>query len=178
MAEHSRTVSDMHAALGLSGGSLGAAGWILGAAIEIQMAPGLPQATTLDLFVVVLCASGVLLTGAIIWCLYLSGRRLSVVAITNTLLGASIGFGTLAIVWIDVRGLLPQAVRGFGGRGQPGNEIWESLGRHVSPQMVYAVPVLILLVMGFINWPPIGRHLLRGPTHLERGSQATLARED
>jgi hypothetical protein len=55
-----------------------------------------------------------MLTGAVLWVLYLSGRRLSTFGIMQSLLGSSLVFGTIAIAWIHARGLLPFAMAGYG----------------------------------------------------------------
>jgi hypothetical protein len=167
--------SNMEFSLQLFAGSIGAAGWILGAAVELMGAPGLPQAPSSDVDVVLLCAGGVLLTGFVIWLLFLCGRRLSVFWIGELLLGASLVFGTMAIVWMDVRGVLPLATAGHGGslfHGQPGNEIWEAIGRRLPPKLAYAVPLLLLGLMAAAWWPPLRRRLFAGRPFVQRGSSA------
>jgi hypothetical protein len=157
-------------ALGIFGGSLGAAGWIFGAASELMAAPAQPNGIGADIFVVVLCAVGVLLTGTVIWCQYLSGRRLSVFFMVETLLGASLMFGTAALFWIHARGLLPLVVQGHSGSGQPGNEIWEAIGRHVPPEMAYLAPLIILAIMLVLWWNPIRRRLIGSHAQFQRSA--------
>ena len=79
--------SDLVIALALFGGTLGAAGWILGAAFELRAAPAQPAGIGLDILVALLCAFGVMLTGVVVWLLYLSGRRLSGFFVIETLRG-------------------------------------------------------------------------------------------
>ncbi len=86
--------------LGLAGGTIGAAGWIFGAAIELAADPS-DSVGTLDILVVLLGAMGVMLTGFLLWCLYLSRRKISVFFVIEALLGASLVFGTLAILWMQ-----------------------------------------------------------------------------
>jgi hypothetical protein len=159
---------------GFFGGTLGAAGWIIGLALELRGAPQKPPGIDLDIQVVLLCAAGVVVSGFFVWCLSVVGLRLSAFWVWETLLGASFLFGTAAIVWMQVRGVLTLAVRGFAFRGQPGNEIWEAIGRHARPEMAYAAPVMILFLMAAAWWPParrllgIGTHILRGTPEADR----------
>jgi len=170
MAKHSLSRYDWGITLGLAGGTIGAAGWIFGAALELMEAPGQPAGIFLDILVVLLCAVGVMLTGVFVWRLYLSGRRLSGFFVIETLLGASLVFGTLAILWMHARGVLALAVGGRAESGQPGNEVWETIGRHVPPEIVYAVPLIILGMMAAILWPPFRRRLFGVYTHVQRGT--------
>jgi hypothetical protein len=153
----------------LFGGAVGAAGWIFGMVLELNAATS-PRPAEIgdDIFVVLLCASAVLLTGTVVWCLYLVDCKLSHMLVTQSLLGASLVFGTIALLWIDVRGLLPIVTAGRSGMGQPGNEIWEALGRDLPPRFVYIVP-LVLLGMMAANWRlPVARRWLSG--HFQRGA--------
>jgi hypothetical protein len=154
----------------LFGGSLGAAGWIFGAALELRGAPQKPAGIDLDIQVVLLCAAGVVLCGFVLGCLSLAGLRLSTFLVWETLLGASFVFGTAAIVWMQARGVLTLAVRGYAFRGQPGNEIWEAIGRHVRPELAYAAPVIILGLMAVAWWPPARRRLFGTDTPIARGA--------
>ncbi len=150
--------------LALFGATVGAAGWILGAALELTAAPVQPAGILLDIVVVLLCAVGVMLTGVFIWGLYLSGRRLSGFFMIESLLGTS---------WMHARGVLALAVAGHGGplqHGQPGNEIWEALGRHAPQELAYAAPLIILGMMAAIWWPPIWKRMFGAYTHIQRGT--------
>lgn len=149
---------------------MGAAGWIFGVANELRCAPAPPAGILLDVLVVCLAAVGVLLMGVFLWCLYLSGRRLRVAFIIEALLGASLVFGTLALMWVHARGVLPLAVRGFGGSGQPGNEVWEAIGRDLPPEFAYAAPLLILGLMALIWWPRSRVRLLGFSANIQRGT--------
>src|SRR5262245_43871438 len=170
MAKHSWSKRDTLNTLSLFGGAVGAAGWILGVANELLSVPVPPAGIGLDILVVCLCAVGVLMMGVFVWCLYLSGRRLQVALIIETLLGASLVFGTLALMWIHARGVLPLAVRGYGGSGQPGNEVWEEIGRDLPPEFAYVAPLLILGLMALIWWPRSRKRLLGSCAHIQRGT--------
>src|SRR5262249_29881247 len=106
MAKYSWSKCDTRITLGLFGGAVGAAGWIFGVANELLWAPAPPADILLDILIVCLGAVGVLMMGVFLWCLYLSGRRLRVALIIEALLGASLVFGTLALMWIHARGVL------------------------------------------------------------------------
>ena len=170
MAKYSWSKCDTGITFGLFGGAVGAAGWILGVANELLSAPAPPAGIGLDILVVCLCAVGVLMMGVFVWCLYLSGRRLRVAFVIETLLGASLVFGTLALMWVHARGVLPLAVGGHGGSGQPGNEIWEAIGRDLPPEIAYAAPLLILGLMALIWWPRSRKRLLGSYAHVQRGT--------
>ena len=170
MAKYSWSISDTRITLGLFGGAVGAAGWIFGVANELLWAPAPPAGILLDILMVCLGAVGVLMVGVFLWCIYLSGRRLQVAFIIETLLGASLVFGTLALMWIHARGVLTLAVRGNGGSGQPGNEVWEAIGRDLPPEIAYAAPLLILGLMALIWWPRSRTRLLGSCVHLQRGA--------
>ena len=150
---------------------MGAAGWIFGVANELLWAPAPPAGILLDILVVCLGAVGVLLVGVVAWCLYLSGRRLRVVFIIETLLGASLVFGTLALMWIHARGVLTLSVRGNGGSGQPGNEVWDTIGRDLPPEFAYAAPLLIVGLMALIWWSRSRTRLLGSYSHVQRGTE-------
>jgi hypothetical protein len=172
MAKHSWSKYDTGITLALFGGTVGAAGWILGAALELTAAPVQPAGMLLDIVVVLLCAAGVMLTGVFIWGLYLSGRRLSGFFMMESLLGSSLVFGIVAVGWMHARGVLALAVAGHGGHGQPGNEIWEAIGRHAPQELAYAAPLIILGVMAAIWWPPFRRRMFGAYTHIQRGAKA------
>jgi hypothetical protein len=170
MAKYSWSKRDTLMTLGLFGGAVGAAGWILGVANELLWAPAPPAGIILDMLMVCLGAVGVLMMGVFVWCLYLSGRRLRVAFIIETLLVASLVFGTLALVWIHARGVLPVAVKGYGGSGQPGNGVWEAIGRDLPPELAYAAPLLILGFMALIWWPRSRKRLVGSYAHVQRGT--------
>jgi len=166
MANRLWSKSDTFTTVAFFGGTVGAAGWIFGMVLELLAAPPQPVDTGEDIFVVLLCAGAVLVTGVFVWSLYLIGRRLSHLFVTEALLGASLVFGTLALVWIDARGLLPVVMAGRSGLGQPGNEIWEEIGRHVPSQLAYAVPLILLGMMAAIWCFPVTRRWC--PSHFQR----------
>jgi hypothetical protein len=170
MAKYTWCNCDTRITLGLFGGAVGAAGWIFGVANELLSAPAPPAGILLDMLIVCLGAVGVLLMGVFLWCLYLSGRPLPVAFIIEMLLGASLVFGTLALMWMHARGVLTLVVRGNGGRGQPGNEIWEAIGRDLPPEFAYAPPLLILGLMALIWWPRSRARLLGSDAHVQRGT--------
>ena len=172
MAKQSWSKYDTGITLALFGATVGAAGWILGAALEPTAAPVQPAGMLLDIDVVLLCAAGVMLTGVFIWRLYLSGRRLSGFFVIESLLGTSLVFGTIAVGWMYARGVLALAVAGHGGHGQPGNEIWEAIGRHTPQELAYAAPLIILGMMAAIWWPPFRRRMFGAYTHIQRGAKA------
>src|SRR5262245_60166108 len=121
MAKPLWTKHDTGITIGLFGGAVGAAGWIFGMLLELNAAPPpQPASMDVDMFVVLSCAVGVLFTGAFVWGLYLFRLRLNHLFVMETLLGASVVFGTLAILWLDTRGLLPIVTAGRSGMGQPG----------------------------------------------------------
>jgi hypothetical protein len=170
MAKYCWSKRDTLFTLGLFGGAVGAAGWILGVANELLAAPAPPAGILLDILMVCLGAVGVLMMGVFLWCLYLSGRRLRVAFMIEALLGASLVFGTLALMWIHARGVLTLAVRGFAGSGQPGNEVWEAIGRDLPPEFAYAAPLLILVLMALTWWPCSRARLLGSYAHIQRGT--------
>ena len=156
MATRSWSKCDTIITLGLLGGTIGAAGWIIGAVLELIAAPLQPAGILLDIAVVFLCAVGVLLTGLFIWSSYLSGSRLSCFVIIETLLGASFAFGVVAIAWMQEREVLIFALGSHFQSGQPGNEVWEAIGRHVVPEVAWAAPV--------DHFGDDGRHLVASPS--------------
>ena len=123
-----------------------------------------------DILVVLLCASCVVLTGFVVWCLYLSGRRLNSVVVCEALLGASLAFGTLAIVWLHTRGVLALALGGRAEIGQPGNEIWVAIGHHIPQKLAYAAPLILMGMMVGIGWLPLRSRLFAGHSHIQRGT--------
>jgi hypothetical protein len=123
------------------GGTLGAAGWILGASEELASA-----GSSTDANIVRLCAGGVFLVGGVMWLLWLTGRRLNVLLVVEILLGASFIFGTAALGIMQSRGVLALAV--------------DSSGKY--PEwLAYSAPVAILAIMAIILIPPIRRSLRR-----------------
>jgi hypothetical protein len=170
VAKDSLSKSDLRIGAALFGSTVGAAGWIVGAALELLSAPAPPPGILLDVLVVLCCATTVLLIGLFVWRLYLAGRRLNVLFVVETLLGASLMLGTVALVWMDARGVLSLVVLSNADSGQPGNEIWQAIGRHVPPKLVYLVPLVILGLMGAVWWSPVRRRILTGQTHIQRGT--------
>lgn len=169
MAQQLWSKDDTKVTIRLLGGAVGAAGWIFGMALELMSAAAeQPAKIGVDIFVVLLCAVGVLVTAVVIWGLHLFGRRLSLLFVLETLLGASLVFGTVAIVWIDARGLLPLVMAGRSGMGQPGNEIWEAIGLHVHPKILYAAPLILLGMMAAIWCPACRRRSFTG--RMQRGT--------
>jgi hypothetical protein len=168
MAKHFWSKFDTGMTLALFGGTVGAAGWIYGAALELTAAPVQPAGMLLDIVVVFLCAVGVMLTGVFIWGLYLSGRRLSGLFMMESLLGSSLVFGIVAVGWMHARGVLALAVAGHGGHGQSGNEIWEAIGRHAPQELAYAAPLIILGMMVAIWWAPFRKRMFGACTHIQR----------
>jgi hypothetical protein len=171
MSKHSWSKYDTGMTLALFGATVGAAGWILGAALELTAAPVQPAGMLLDIDVVLLCAAGVMLTGVFIWALYLSGRRLSGFFMIESLLAASVIFGIVAVGWMHARGVLALAVAGHGGQGQPGNEIWEAIGRHAPQELAYAAPLIILGMMAAIWWPPFRKRISGAYAHIQCGKR-------
>lgn len=173
MAKPSWSKHDTLITLALFGATGGAAGWILGAALELSAAPVQPAAILLDITVVLFCALGVVLTGVLIWGLYLSGCRLSGFFMIESLLGSSLAFGIVAVAWMHARGILAIAVAGHGGPsqyGQPGNAIWEAIGRHAPQELAFAAPLIILGMMAAIGWTPIRRRMFGDHLHVQRGA--------
>jgi len=176
MAKHSWSKYDWGLTVALAGGTFGAAGWIFGAAYELDAArSGVSTAAMrwvwifgaaselnpapaesvgiLDVLVVFSCAVGVVLTGVFLWCVYLSGRRLSVFVVGQTLLGASFLFGTVAIWWMHTRGVLALAVDANGNYPQ---------------EIAYAAPLIILGMMAAMWCPPFRRWFDHTP--VQRGT--------
>jgi|GEM_PF-3332403 len=159
---------DMRTTIRLFGATVGAAGWIAGIAGGLLRAPASRPGLVLDTAVVCLSAAGVLLTGTFIWWLWFSGHKLSVLLVTETLLGASFLFGTGALVFIDARGSLPLAVQGSAKSGQPGGEIVETIGSHIPPEIAYVAPFLILSLMTLVWWPTCGQRMIGRHTKFKR----------
>ena len=88
----------------------------------------------------------------------------------EALLGPSLVFGTLAILWMHARGVLALAVGGRAESGQPGNQVWEAIGRHAPQEIAYAVPLIILGIMAAIWWPPVRKRMFGVYTHIQRGT--------
>jgi hypothetical protein len=142
MASLSRTLGTSLAWLG---GTVGAAGWILGAADELAWA-----GRGTDAAYVFLCAAGVLLTGGTLWLLWLAGCRLSLLVVTEALLAASFTFGVLALWIMHKRDVVALAI--------------DSSGR-CPEELAYAAPAAVLAVMAILCCPPIRKWLQR--THLQ-----------
>jgi hypothetical protein len=86
----------------------------------------------------------------------------------EALLCASFIFGTIALVWMDVHGVLPLAVLGSANDGQPGSEIWVYLSQHLPPRLAYASPLCILAFMAAPFWPRSRKWLIGADTNLQR----------
>jgi hypothetical protein len=91
MSNQSMSTYDWKITLGLAGGTIGAAGWIFGAAFALVAAPS-DSVGILDILVVFLCAMGVVLTGFVVWRLFHSRRKLSVFFVIEALLVTSFDF--------------------------------------------------------------------------------------
>jgi hypothetical protein len=174
VAQRSWSKYDSGITLALFGVTLGADGWILGAAFGLltgaAQAQPQPAGIGWDILVVFLCALGVPLAGVFLWRFYLSGRRLSRFFVIETLLGSSFVFGTCAIVWMHARGVLALAVAGSAETGQPGDAIWIALSRHLPPELTYAAPLIILALMAAAWWPPCRKRLFGADAHLQQGT--------
>jgi hypothetical protein len=127
--------------LGFIGGTIGAAGWILGASEELAWAGYVTEAS-----LVLLCAAGVLLTGGIMWCLWLAGRSLNPFVLIQALLGASFTFGVLALYTMRIRGVVAFAI--------------DSSGRYPEG-LAYAAPIALLAIMACLWCTPIRKRLHR-----------------
>jgi len=127
--------------LGFLGGTVGAAGWILGAGEELAAAGYGTEAT-----LVLLCAAGVLLTGGILWSLWLAGRNLSSFVLVLALLGASFTFGVLALYIMQTKGVVAFAIDSSGGYPE-----W----------LAYAAPIALLAIMACLWCTPIRERLQR-----------------
>ena len=127
--------------LGFVGGTVGAAGWILGAAQELASGGHATDAT-----LVLLCAAGVLLTGGMMWSLWLAGNRLDLFVLVETLLGSSLVFGILSLWIMHARGVFAFAV--------------DSSGVY-SEWFAYAAPVFVFALMAVLCYPGIRRWLRR-----------------
>jgi hypothetical protein len=154
--------------LALLAGSIGAAGWIFGMAFGLLWgaadARPRPAGIDSDIAVVFWCALAVLFCGVLLQLLSRFGWRLSRVFLWEALLGASVVFGTIALVWLDVRGVLPLAVLGSANDGQPGSEIWVFLSRHLPTRLAYGAPVCVLALMAAAWWPRTRKWLLGAET--------------
>ena len=142
--------------LALLGGSIGASGWILGMAFGLvrgaAAARPRPAGIDSDIAVVFWCALAVFVCGVLLQLRSLFGWKLSRVFLWEALLGASVVFGTIALVWMDVRGVLPLAVLGSANDGQPGSEIWVYLSRHLPTRLAYGAPLCVLALMAAAWW--------------------------
>jgi len=143
--------NDLGGFIGLLGGAVGAAGWIFGMAFGLvrQAAKVQPRPVGIDddISVVFSCAVAVLLAGIVLSIVSLSDLRLGLVFQVEVLLGASLVFGTFALVWMDVHGVLSLAVLGNADDGQPGSEIWVFVTRHLPTRLAYAAPACLLALM-------------------------------
>jgi hypothetical protein len=146
MATHSWSRYDWGITACLAGGTVGAAGWILGAAEAL---------TGVDAIVVLLAACGVLLTGLAVWCLYLAGRRMSLFFIVQCLLGSSLVFGMFAIVWMHVRGVLAIAL--------DANQRYPAV-------LGYAAPLVLFVFLAATWWPATRKWVFGKPTFVQRGT--------
>jgi hypothetical protein len=133
------------------GGTAGAAGWIYGASENLARAGCMAEAR-----LVFLCAACVVLTGGIIWLLWLVGCRLSALLVIDLLLGASFLFGVLALWVMQSRGVLAVAIDPPAGRYPE----W----------LAWTAPVVLLIVMGITWFAPVRKRLQ--PNKLERSDSA------
>jgi hypothetical protein len=168
MANRAMSKYDWRITLALLSGSVGAAGWIFGAALNLLSAPP-GSVGVLDVGVVFLCALGVMLAGFVVWCLYLSGHGLNRFLVIETLLGASLAFGTLAVWWMHTRGVLALAVAGGDDLGQPGALLlhWIIPPRE---EFAHAVPVIVLIAMALMWWPSARRRLFGDSPNFQRST--------
>jgi hypothetical protein len=126
--------------IAIIGGTAGAAGWIYGAAENLAQA-GCRGEAQLALF----CDGGVILTGGILWLLWLAGCRLSVPLITDILLGASFVFGVLAIWIMHLHGVLVLAL-------DPSGKYPEWLA--------WLAPIVLLVIIAITRYPPAHKWML------------------
>jgi hypothetical protein len=122
MPNTSTPPSDWRVWSALIGGTAGAAGWIYGALDNLLAAPA-GSVQVPDLLVVLLCFTAVLSTGVVLLRVYASGRAMTNLFAIRVLLGASLLFGTVALLWLHARGVLAFALQGYADRYQPGGEI-------------------------------------------------------
>jgi hypothetical protein len=134
----------------LGAGGCGAAGWIYGAAENLTLA----GAPALDVVVVLSCAAAVFLTSVFWVCHYFSGRRQNAFVVVQSMLGASLVFGTIAVSWMHARGTLVLAL---------------DPNKRFPPALAFLAPLLILALMAALCWPPIRRRSFR-VAHLRRGA--------
>jgi hypothetical protein len=114
------------------GGTGGTAGWIIGAAANLEAA-----GRRADANMVWLCVAGVFATGGILWLLLMTGRKLSVLLVAEPLLAASFIFGALALWILHLRGALAFAV-------DPAGKYPEWLA--------WAALPLLLVIMAVMAW--------------------------
>ena len=149
--EVSRLGSNPGVSIGLLGAAFGASAWIFGMAFglvrEAARVQPRPVGIDDDISVVFSCAIAVLVAGLVLAIVPLLGIRLGQVFEVEVLLGASVLFGTFALVWMDVRGELPLAVLGNADDGQPGSGIWVYLSRHLPARLAYGAPVCLVALM-------------------------------
>jgi hypothetical protein len=127
--------------LGFLGGTFGAAGWILAASQELAWAGCGTEAA-----LVLLCATGVLLSGGALWCLWLAGRRLNLFVVIELLLGASFAFGVLAVWIMRMRGVTAFAI--------------DSSGKYPKG-LAYAAPAILIVITACLWFTPIRKRLQR-----------------
>jgi hypothetical protein len=136
----------------LVGVPIGAAGWIVGAAWNLDKG-----GRFVDSVLVWICALGVLRVGLVFWLVWMTGRRLSIFVVVQVLLGASALFGSVALYIVRERGLVGFAV-------DPSGRYPEALA--------YAAPLCILVFMATVYWPPIRRRVVGTQTYLQRRGAA------
>jgi hypothetical protein len=146
MAKQSWWRYDWGITAALAGGTCGAAGWIFGAADAL---------TGLDALVVVLSACGVVLTGVAVWSLYLAGRRMSLFFIVQCLFGSSLIFGTFAIVWMHLRGVLALAL---------------GANQRYPAVLGYGAPLVLFVFLAATWWPATRKWMLGKSTFIQRGT--------
>lgn len=121
------------------GGTLGAAGWILGASLQLELAGYHSDAVS-----VLWCAVGVFVIGCLMWCRFLIVRTINQFVLIEVLLGASFAFGVAALWIMRNNGVVAFAVNASG---------------KFSEAFAYAAPVTILVMMACLWLPPIRSHL-------------------
>jgi hypothetical protein len=130
------------------GGTGGAAGWMIGAGVNLASA-----GRSADANLVWLCTAGVFATGAILWVLMMAGWKLSTLLVAEVLLASSFIFGTLALWLLHLRGVLALAL--------------DPAGRYPE-RLASSAPVVLLAIMATMAWESARRRRRK----LEHGDPA------